>query len=145
MVIKCQFARVERLLHADFVRQQVSRRIENATVKSLILSRLQGEKIWSYLQVGLNSAMSNQGEEDSPPSSEAGDNENTENQKHRITRVNKIFQNTVNDKLEMAICKRSKLISLLKKFEESKSHISEKHTKELVEVTDEYELLTNDL
>ena len=85
--------------------------------------------------------MSNQGEEVRPPPSEAGDNENTENQKHRITRANKIFQNTVNDKLEMAICKCSKLISLLKKFEESKSHISEKHTKKLVEVTDEYELL----
>ena len=81
--------------------------------------------------------MSNHGDEGTPTGSEMVNSETKDNQ-HRVTRSNKAFQDTVNDKLELAICKQSKLISLLKKFEE-------KQMQELVEVADDYELFTNEL
>ena len=73
------------------------------------------------------------------------DSQIRENQMRRITRSNKIFQNTVNDRVELAICKRSKLIALMMKVEECKDYITEKHMEELIKVTDEYELLTSEL
>lgn len=56
--------------------------------------------------------MSNHGDEDTPTGSEMVNHEAKDNQ-HRVTRSNKAFQNTVNDKLEVAICKQSKLVSLI--------------------------------
>jgi hypothetical protein len=74
--------------------------------------------------------MSNQGDKDLSEQSQVPDG-----QKRRITRSNKVFQDTVNDKLEIAICRRSKLIALLKKFEECEDYIIERHMNELMQVT----------
>ncbi|CAB4024922.1 Hypothetical predicted protein [Paramuricea clavata] len=84
--------------------------------------------------------MSNQGDKDLSEPSQVPDG-----QKRRITWSNKVFQDTVNDKLEMAICKRSKLIALLKKIEECEDYIIERHMNELMQVTNEYELITYEL
>ena len=84
--------------------------------------------------------MSNQGDKDLSKPSQVPDG-----QKRRITRSNKVFQDTVNDKLEIAICKRSNLIALLKKFEECEDYIIERHMNELMQVTNEYELITYEL
>ena len=88
--------------------------------------------------------MSYHGDEGTTTGSEMVNSETKDNQ-HRVTRSNKAFQDTVKDKLELAICKQSKLISLLKKFEESNTHMTEKQMQELVEVADDYELFTNEL
>lgn len=94
--------------------------------------------------------MSKHGDENSfePSQVPAGhnvDGQIMENQKRRITRSSKAFENTVNDKLETAICKRSKLTALLNKFEKSEDYINKKHVDELTKLTDEYGVIASEL
>ena len=93
--------------------------------------------------------MSIHGDKDSFETSQAPEGQNLdsqirENQMRRITKLNKIFQNTVNDRVELAICKHSKLIALMMKVEECKEYITEKHLGELI-IQYKGKLLTSEL
>ena len=83
--------------------------------------------------------MSNHRDESTPSGNEIANEEATDNQ-HRITQSNKAFQNNVNDKLELAICK---YFPLSKRLTRMKA-ILQRQMQELVEVTDDYKLLQMD-